>query len=380
MKYHPLQKTLDEIGRNEPSQYFMGCKKFLSRYLENKRNQKKFRQRLSSISPCWDDDPSDQTIVPWNKNYEKEFDFVCYDLNKASWNEYGSLMAKYHRLKTGFKPLPVRGSHGNSSKIINDLRMKGAHALGNMLDEGQVKEIREYFSDKEARDNYKPEEGYFSPLDPPSSVEHAHFHGGISVEAPHLIYLANHPKIISAVSNYLGVLPTIEYLIASWSLPGRASPSGPQHFHIDPGPGQFVKLIIYLNDIDINSGPFVYVNNSDRINWRLWENRQQILKDDPNRWKEIENLILWGEGYGNRKSDAEIEGYYGPENITPLTGPAGSTFLANVRGFHKGLKPVDNARLALFVLYTQFPHNPEVESYEEGSGRLPDFIDAMSIR
>ena len=102
------------------------------------------------------------------------------------------------------------------------------------------------------------------------------------------------------------------------------------------------------------SGPFVYVKGSELINYKLSMNQSLIAEMSPDKWSEISKIVEFNAA-AHRKTDDEIETYYGSSNICQMTGPAGTCFLANTCGYHKGLLPVSAPRLAIIAYYAVVP-------------------------
>lgn len=140
---------------------------------------------------------------------------------------------------------------------------------------------------------------------------------------------ATDPLAVYLASTYLG-LPAILDLVAMWWTTA-ADPAGrdgnAQVFHTDRDRLAFVKFFVYLSDVDAESGPHVYVPGSHRTLPRR-------LRSD------------------RRFTDEEVTGMLEPEQArlrppVEITGPAGTVFVADTRGLHKGKPPASGDRLVL---------------------------------
>src|SRR5690606_8644383 len=89
-----------------------------------------------------------------------------------------------------------------------------------------------------------------------------HFDDRTILHAPHVLRIANDPEIISAVSGALGARPIISSLIAWWSIPHAGQAREAELFHRDVDDWRFIKLFVYLTDVDAGAGPHVYVPGS----------------------------------------------------------------------------------------------------------------------
>lgn len=100
-----------------------------------------------------------------------------------------------------------------------------------------------------------------------------------------------------------------------------------QVFHIDIDRSQALLFIIYINDVDENNGPHIYVQNTH-------QSKPLCFLQD------------------RRMNPQELEDYYSKENMIEITGKKGTVFVIDSLGFHRG-KPLDtNNRLALKYEYS----------------------------
>ena len=104
-------------------------------------------------------------------------------------------------------------------------------------------------------------------------------------------------------------------------------------YHCDANrPDPFLlKFFIYLHDVDMESGPFVYAKGSH--------------VDKPANCRQP-----------YRKSDAEIENMYG-NRITYVTAEYGDLIIACTNGFHKGLRNTVKTRDMFTINYVDAPEN-----------------------
>lgn len=205
----------------------------------------------------------------------------------------------------------------------------GVTAMQGPLSDPVLGEMTAYFKTTLCHDPYRPHLGAFAWDAPPSDeVNIGYFTWEEVITAPHMLALANHPDVLAAAELYLGCKPVIDNIGAAWSFPGRETAKGVQRFHRDFDCARCFKLFIYLSDVDEASGPHVYVRGS---------HRQSLLES------------------GKAQSDAQIAETFGEAAITRLTAPAGSWFLEDVYGFHKGVVPVSQPRLLVAIEYNLYP-------------------------
>lgn len=229
----------------------------------------------------------------------------------------------------------------------------GITHLAPPLTSGQCTELVDYFSSRNVYDPYRPESAPFKPQGPgrhPNSHV-AHHNPEDIVQAPYLLEMANDPGILSIVERFLGCKPSISYMAAWWSY---ATPLGAQQaefFHRDVDDWRFLKLFVYLTDVNVESGPHVYVRQSSRS-----KNLAKI----------------------RRFSDQEVAQHFKPEQIRIITGKAGNAFLEDTFGIHKGQPVQQGQRLLFQVVYSMcaLPYGPTrpVASHAEMQYRLPQRI------
>jgi hypothetical protein len=127
-------------------------------------------------------------------------------------------------------------------------------------------------------------------------------------------YLESQPKLVSC---------------AMWkSFPAaRPQKSGAQWFHVDYDRVSFVKAFIYLDDVDLNNGPHVYVRRSHRRKpWMLLS--------------------------GKRISDLKVSKSFEKNCWTTVIGKSGTLFFADTRGLHKGDGVIEGTRSIFSITYS----------------------------
>ncbi len=226
--------------------------------------------------------------------------------------------------------MPVQSSIEELCKHNAALRDIGISHLGCLLTSEQCVELRNYFSGLPVFDHYRPETSAFLP---DSDVRHpeshtAHHNARDIVNAPYLLQLANDPHILDIAAAFLGCKPTLGYLAVWWSYHTANGAQQAEHFHRDVDDWRFLKLFIYLADVDEKNGPHIYVTHSS-ASAKLTEIR--------------------------RFADAEVVSAFGQNNVLQLTGRAGEGFLEDTYGIHKGQPVQEGKRLLFQAVYSMFP-------------------------
>jgi hypothetical protein len=211
-------------------------------------------------------------------------------------------------------------------KHVTALESDGITHLGRLIPAAQVDRIVAALAKNECYDD----SGRFLIDTAPGSCRLANYSEALLVNCPHLLEIANNPSILAVCARVLGCKPTISNMSAWWSLPGHKAAEHAQLFHRDVDDWKFIKLFVYLTDVDENAGPHVYVRRSHQ--------RDVLL---PYRVA--------------RFTDDEVKAVFPESDILKLTGKAGDAFLANTYGIHKGLLPLTRRRLLFQVQYSLSP-------------------------
>ncbi|MCU1358515.1 MAG: hypothetical protein JWM89_3933 [Acidimicrobiales bacterium] len=145
------------------------------------------------------------------------------------------------------------------------------------------------------------------------------------VASPAAQRLIADPSLLEVAQRHLGAAPVQDLVTMWWSAAveggGGSASAAAQQFHFDLDRLRFVKVFVYLTDVDEQTGPHVYVRGSHR-------SKPDALRRD------------------GRHDDAEIAAAF-PGEERHISGPRGTVFLADTIGLHKGL-PVQGGHRLVF--------------------------------
>ena len=230
--------------------------------------------------------------------------------------------------------------YGNSAEeaaALADLSDSGYAPLGNLLDNAQCDDIRRYLNDKILFDRDR-ERAAFTLRQAPAGVRVADYHLRDVIACPHILALANSPPLLGLAARYMDCKPTISALGLRWSFPVEGDCSALQAFHRDSEDWRYLKVLVYLTDVDLDAGPHVYLHGSH-------------LTQAPMRLRFY--------------TDSEISSAYGSEKLLTAVGSRGFCFAVDTAGIHKGTAPSRQPRLMLQIQYSLLPsyayqYSPEI--------------------
>jgi hypothetical protein len=210
------------------------------------------------------------------------------------------------------------------------LDTRGFALIQNVITPAMVAEMRDYLAKQPVFAPYLPALALV-PIDGPELPDsHTLFVPEEKVVGcPHLLDIANHPTILSAVEGVFGCRPTVGVMCAWWSVPtADGKPRHAENFHRDFDDVNFIKLFVYLTDVGSENGPHEYIEGSHRVPLMC----------------EI-----------RRFSDEEVLASF-PENLKiSFVGSAGTMFLENTYGLHRGQPVRKDRRLILQIIYSMLP-------------------------
>ena len=234
------------------------------------------------------------------------------------------------RLLSKLRPRPQLAGSQGSDEAARTLEAQGQALLGEVLTLEQCRAVRDFLERQKVSDPYRDGIPGWLPLE---AGRHPHSHVGYHehadvVRAPHLLALANSPEILGVIERLFGCRPTISYMAAWWSYPTGIAAQQAENFHRDIDDWAFIKLFVYLTDVDEDKGPHVYVRGSASAS------RANAIQ---------------------RYQDDEIAALFPPSDIVKMTGNAGCAFLENTFGLHKGQPVKEGNRLIFQAVYSMLP-------------------------
>lgn len=262
-------------------------------------------------------------------------------------------LAGYLRVRHGMPEQKLAGDQAHETTLAA-LQADGHAPLGSLLTPSQLDDIRNYLADKLVAPHGRSLPT-FPAHQPPAGARMAEYNLADILGCPHLLALANRPSLVRLAAHYIGCKPTISAIGLRWSYPQSGSGTGLQGFHRDCDDWRFIKVFVYLTDVDDVSGPHVYVGGSHQEHCGM---RLQPYRDE------------------------EIAGRYDASRIASITGPAGTGFAVDTKGIHKGMVPTHKPRLLLQIQYSLLPvYMYRYDTPQRmAAGQIDGYINRLFIR
>lgn len=256
-----------------------------------------------------------------------------------------------------FKPSSHRLELGEeATEQLAQLRREGVLTGLPAIDAPRLKDILDYFQSQLCQDPWRPHLGLF-PWDqaPSKECNMGMYTAEQIVRAPHVIALFNDPRLLALAEGYIGCKPTLDNVACWWSYSQRSAAKGTQKFHRDFDSIGGFKVFFYLTDVGTDQGPHEYVRGS---------HAQQTLDTGA----AIADDLLWK--------------HYEYGRTLVCTGKAGTSFLADTFGIHRGQLPTKGSRLMLSAQYNinVSPHGPRQPFSVPGGQAFDTYINRLYLQ
>ena len=174
--------------------------------------------------------------------------------------------------------------------------------------------------------------------------------------APHLLETVTAPHVLDAVEAFLGARAMLFSLNAYWSFPQPGAPSYGQDFHRDMSHPKFCVLFIYLTDTDAGHGAHEYIRGTPSP-----AALASMLQTKGIDYEARKFFGLERDGLGF----TELYEQYLSPFMEKIEGPAGTMFLEDPYGLHRGPVPTAGPRLMAWARYSVFPEPPVLPKQTE---------------
>lgn len=178
--------------------------------------------------------------------------------------------------------------------------------------------------------------------------------------------------VIDVAGAYLDCFPAFNGCNLRSSYVNDLPAGGNQIYHVDPNSPRYLKAFIYLNDVDMDGGPFCCVEGSHTKKFEIITEGQP----EPYNWN---NQYSWHEEH--------IHGIYGEDKVRYLTAKKGDLIFCDTNTWHRGFKPTKVERTMITLDYIcHIPsHSPDSyfgikkEDYESIDQKYKDLCDLLRV-
>ena len=235
-----------------------------------------------------------------------------YYLVRSSWPVWYYLLNKEGRRM--YKSYPPFLSEAQK-RVVRDLKSNG-YALTNLKElfpDGNLKnQLELYVKNKISTGSVEVKKGKSFLIELWEAIP------ALDLNHP-FVLLGLNEVALNIANSYLGMWSKLSLLSLHLTVPisANAGPEKSQLWHRDPEDKLMCKMFVYLNDVDENSGPFMYVAGSHYGGpWR------RLAPQRPPK--------------GYYPPRGLVEKVVPPENIKTFTGPACTVIFCDTSGLHKG--------------------------------------------
>jgi len=138
--------------------------------------------------------------------------------------------------------------------------------------------------------------------------------------------------VLRVAKGYLGVRPFLRAIELWWDRPTPGGAKETQLWHKDGDDVLNVKIFLYLNDVDDESGPFCFIPRTHPLGSR--------------------GHLIPGHDAAGRSTDEQMASIIPASDWQICAARAGAVILCDTCGYHKGLKPTRKERLLFMAQYT----------------------------
>lgn len=229
---------------------------------------------------------------------------------------------KISKLISNIKSLNWKKNHNPSDEIINSLNNNGYTCIENFLDNDEINDLISFSKNNKCA--YMQENNInFVYFDKNKCSKPTYFYKKKDMlddqKVIKIIKKINHLKI---AEKYFLHKPYLVDVNMWWSTKSNITdPKSAQEFHFDLDGLKWLKFFIYLDDVDKDHGPHVFIKGTHKY-----------------KHKEIINK-------GYKRINNEIINRYYKNKIVKIYKKKGTLIIGDTSCFHKGEKPVTKERL-----------------------------------
>ena len=231
------------------------------------------------------------------------------------------------------------------SEALDCVEEKGHYKIENTHLKDKLEVVREHTEELVNSSVAKSLAGHFKMIPDPL------------VHCPSILDIATDDMLVDIAGEFLGCAPAIGTLNLRRSYVTEAPLDATLLFHSDGNSIHFLKFFFYLNDVDMDGGPFTYVEGSHKD-----------IGTERGRLRGFEDKSKW--------TYDEVTQKYDESRIKFLTGNFGDMVIANTSGMHRGTRVKERERTMLTLNYVIHPEgwdtNQQFKIKQEDADGVPE--------
>ena len=212
--------------------------------------------------------------------------------------------------------------------LVTKLKEDSYTDIEDLFDKNEISELKLFFCKKRILKSIYTDHKDFMLKEKPNASITGYIKTEELINNSLVIKGANNPKLLSLLDSYFKCTYKLDWVWSWWSFPGEEK-LGPQKFHRDYENLNFVKVFVYLTDVDSSNGPHQIIKGSHKIDKFYTRTRFS------------DNVIF--------------ENFNKKEDLISIEGKRGKSFIANTYAIHKGKNPQNEKRLVLVYLFSVVP-------------------------
>lgn len=162
-----------------------------------------------------------------------------------------------------------------------------------------------------------------------------------------ILQIALDEDVVNLCSAYFGAQARVAYITAWTTYTNDENDSAELSFHMDHHGHIFLKYFIYLDDVEIGDGEHQYVVGT--TDYKMPDVLKRLQGASKNLYREL--TFKRKKAGAHKLNNTEVSSYFG-NDVVHQVGPAGTCFLEDTYGLHRGSAIKNNRpRTILQTLY-----------------------------
>ena len=153
---------------------------------------------------------------------------------------------------------------------------------------------------------------------------------------PQILHILENELLQGIITGFYESIPKLTFAKGRLSFNNSLGPLDTQLWHSDPQSFRNLKVLIYLTDVDENSGPFEIIKGSHIKKFEGWYNPRPPLPHESTT-------------SSTRHGSEKLLEVYGKNSCHKVLGSPGDLLFADVTAFHRGNVPIDRNRSAIIL-------------------------------